>query len=262
MTISLAAWLARPHRARVEIALATGLYVTYEAGRGLVRGSMNVAQHHAQLVAALERSVDLFWEQSVQRAVLPYGLLVRGLGLAYVSLHLGATILLLIWLYRRHRGAFPLVRTALIVATGLALAIHLAFPTAPPRLAELGLADTVTSVTRVNLSSGMLGALYNPIAAVPSMHFGYALVVGFSVTRLARRRSIRALGRLYPLFVLFVIVATGNHFFLDAAAGAAVTGAAWLAAGAVVCRPQLAACSARLAIRSGSRAAARIASGP
>lgn len=247
---SVGSWLARPHRARTEAGLAFLLYVAYEAGRGIGGESLSLARENARLIAALEQSLHLFWEQAVQRAVLPYEVLVHGLGFAYVSLHLGATILLLVWLYRRHRSAFPVVRTALIVATGLAVAIHLAFPTAPPRLAALGLADTVTSMTRVNLSSDILGAFYNPIAAVPSMHFGYALVVGFSIVRLGRRRSIRALGAAYPAFVLFVIVATGNHFFLDAAAGAGVTVAAWLAAARMVCRPPLAACSAALAIRS------------
>ena len=101
----------------------------------------------------------------------------------------------------------------------------------------LGLEDTVTEQTHINLTSDLLGSLYNPIAAVPSMHFGYALVVGSLVALLARQPLLRVLGVLYPPLILLVIVATGNHFILDAVAGAAVVLAAWLASHAVLCRP-------------------------
>ncbi len=101
---------------------------------------------------------------------------------------------------------------------------------APPRLTELGFADTVTNGIGLNLSSELLGALYNPLAAVPSLHFGYSLLVGVGVYALAQRRWVRLLGVTYPLFMLYTIVATGNHFVLDAVAGAVVVAAAWFAA--------------------------------
>jgi PAP2 superfamily len=74
-----------------------------------------------------------------------------------------------------------------------------------------------------------VSALYNPYAAVPSMHFGYALVVGAAVAWQARRRLLQLAGLAYPVFVLLVTVATGNHFLLDAAAGAAAVLLAFLA---------------------------------
>jgi hypothetical protein len=91
--------------------------------------------------------------------------------------------------------------------------------------------DTVTDNAKVNLSSDLLGSLYNPFAAVPSLHFGYALLVGVTVGMLARGRVARAIGWSYPAVMMIVIVATGNHFFFDAAAGAVA-----LAAGYVVAR--------------------------
>src|SRR5438034_71977 len=100
-----------------------------------------------------------------------------------------------------------------------------------------GFADTVTSAAHVNLSSEALGSLYNPFAAVPSLHFGYALLVGVAVAALAERRVVRILGALYPGLMLFVIVATGNHFLLDAVAGGAVTVAGfWIASRLVPAR--------------------------
>ena len=123
-----------------------------------------------------------------------------------------------------------MVRNTLIAATGVALSIYLLYPVAPPRLAGLGFVDTVTHNAKVNLSSDLLGSLYNPFAAVPSLHFGYALLVGVTVALLAKGRVARAIGWSYPAVMLLVIVATGNHFFFDAAGGALAIGIGYVAA--------------------------------
>jgi PAP2 superfamily len=90
-----------------------------------------------------------------------------------------------------------------------------------PRLAGIGIADTVSNGS-VDLNHGLVSMLYNPYAAVPSMHIGYALVVGASLLRHGGRGVVRLLGAIYPLMVLVIIVATGNHFFVDAAVGSFV----------------------------------------
>jgi PAP2 superfamily len=222
-------WLGRAHSPKVEIAGALALYVLYELGRGLVADRLELAREHAEDVIRLEGSIHLLWERDIQDAVLRLPGLVDLLSAAYVSLHLGATLLLFVWLYRNHRAVFPIARTALILATALALFVHVIFPTAPPRLVGFTL-DTVVDRTRINLNSELLGVLYNPIAAMPSMHFGYALLVGFMLAKLSRSRVMRVVGLLYVPLVLFVIVSTGNHFMLDAAAGAVVMAVGWWAA--------------------------------
>ena len=126
---------------------------------------------------------------------------------------------------QRRPTAFPFIRTTLLLASGLALVGFLVYPTAPPRLAGIGIADTVSN-GHVDLNKGLVSSLYNPYAAVPSMHIGYALIVAASLLRYGRHRLSRALGALYPPFVLLVVVATGNHFFFDAAVGAGVAGLA------------------------------------
>jgi hypothetical protein len=108
------------------------------------------------------------------------------------------------------------------------------YPAAPPRLADLGFSDTVSSATGLNLSSDLLGSLYNPIAAVPSLHFGYAVIVGGVLASLADRRWVRIAGWVYPGAMLGIIVATGNHFFLDAAAGGLVVVLGWITARSLV----------------------------
>jgi hypothetical protein len=150
----------------------------------------------------------------------------------YLTLHLAVTGSYLLWLHRRRPAAFPTVRTALLLASGLALVGFLAFPTAPPRLAALGIADTISGGD-VDLNHGLVSSLYNPFAAVPSMHIGYAVIVGASLIRHGGRPSLRVLGVLYPALQLLVIVATGNHFFFDAAAGAAVAAVAFPVAAAL-----------------------------
>lgn len=149
-------------------------------------------------------------------------------------LHFVGTALALVWVHRRHPDHFPLVRTTLVAATALALVGYVFYPAAPPRLADLGFSDTVSSSTGLDLSSDLLGALYNPFAAVPSLHFGYALIVGAVLLAIGGRPWVRALGAAYPPAMLLVIVATGNHFLVDAALGGLVVLAGWVVARTLV----------------------------
>jgi hypothetical protein len=179
---------------------------------------------------SLEQDLHVYGEHTIQSAVHALPGAPTLLGIAYITLHFLGTAAVLVWVQRRHRAAFPLIRNTLVVSTAIALAVYMLFPVAPPRLAGLGFVDTVTDGAHVNLSSDLLGSLYNPFAAVPSLHFGYALLVGAAVGTLARRRWVRAVGWAYPVVMLLTIVGTGNHFFFDAAAGGTVVAAAYLVA--------------------------------
>jgi PAP2 superfamily len=113
-------------------------------------------------------------EANVQRAVQTLPGLTSLLGVAYLTFHLAVTAGVLLWLHRRRPDGFPLVRTSLLLASGLAIVGFLVYPTAPPRLAGVGISDTVSG-RHVDLNRGLVSSLYNPYAAVPSMHVGYAL---------------------------------------------------------------------------------------
>jgi membrane-associated phospholipid phosphatase len=232
----LRTWLSVRHSLRSEAASALALYGLYEVARGLVGADTAQAEGHAHRLVALERSLHLFVEANVQHAVQTLPGLTSLLGDAYLTLHLAVTAGVLLWLHRRRPEGFPFVRTALLLASGLALVGFLVYPTAPPRLAGVGIDDTV-SRGHVDLNRGLVSSLYNPYAAVPSMHVGYALIVAASLLRHGRRLLVRAIGAVYPEFVLLVIVATGNHFFLDAAAGALVAGLAAALAALLTRRP-------------------------
>jgi PAP2 superfamily len=217
----VARWLSVRHSLATEAVAMLVLYATYEAARGLVVRDRRIAIDHAQTVASLERTLHVFIEPNVQHAARALPGLLTVLGDAYLTLHLSVTAALLLWLHQRRPAAFARIRTTLLLASALSLIGFVAFPTAPPRLAGLGIADTVSG-GHVNLNKGLVSALYNPYAAVPSMHVGYALIVAVAVLRYGGARTVRFAAAAYPLLVLLVIVATGNHFFFDAAAGGIV----------------------------------------
>ena len=196
------------------------------------------AEGHAHRVVALERSLHLFVEAKVQHAVQTLPGLTSLLGVAYLTLHLTVTAGVLLWLHRRPPGGLRRSSsTALLLGERTRpRRLTSSDPTAPPRLAGVGIVDTVSG-GHVDLNRGLVSSLYNPYAALPSMHIGYALIVAAGLLRHGRRLHVRAIGALYPPFVLLVIVATGNHFFLDAAAGALVAGLAAALAARLTRRP-------------------------
>ena len=217
------------HSLRLEAATVLGLYGVYELARGLVVGDAAEAVRHADRLVAVERSLHLFREGEVQHIARLLPGVSNVLDVAYLALHLTVTVAVLLWLHRRRSVAFPFARTALLLASGLALVGFLVYPAAPPRLAGVGIVDTVSNGD-VNLNTGLVSSLYNPYAAIPSMHVGYALIVAAGLFHHSSRPLVRVLAALYPVLVLLVVVATGNHFFVDAVAGALVAGLAAAAA--------------------------------
>lgn len=222
--------LTSPHPGAVEVAALFGLYGLYQVVRGFGELDFEAARRNTAAIVAVEQRLQVFVERGIQDWALAVPGLPGLLGFAYLALHLALTPAALVWVYRAHRERFPLVRTTLVVSTALALVGYVVYPAAPPRLAGLGFTDTVSERAGLNLSSEALGSFYNPIAAVPSLHFGYALLVGGAIAWLARGRAIRLAGAVYPALMLFIIVATGNHFLLDAVAGGAVVLAGWAVA--------------------------------
>ena len=230
-------WFSRSHSGLQELGALALLYGLYEVVRGVPSENVDAAMRHTSEIVDLERAIGIYVEHGVQATLDALPVLPTVLGIAYVVLHFAGTTAALVWLHRRHRDQFPIVRTTLVVATALALVGYVLYPAAPPRLAGLGFSDTVTQHTGLNLSSDLLGALYNPFAAVPSLHFGYALIIGVALATIAERRWVRVLGGLYPAAMLLIIVATGNHFFVDAALGGLVVLVGWLVARMLVAEP-------------------------
>ena len=168
------------------------------------------------------------WEQSLQRAFLALPDLVAALNIFYFVGHFLFTGIFFVWLYRRSRDGFSGFRDGFLAATAIAVVIHWLYPTAPPRLAGVGLEDTLLMLSGIDIGSPTSSALSNPVAAVPSLHAAYALGVGIGMIRFARSHLVRLAGALYPPLVVLTIVVTGNHFLLDAVAGMLVLAVGFL----------------------------------
>ncbi len=221
-------------RWRVEVLLFLGMLLVYQLSRAVVIGNPADAMKHAFEVINLEKTVGIFFEGHVQSAVLEHLHITQALNQFYIWAHLPLTAAFFIWLYRRRRTAYSFVRNAFFVANGLALAVFVVFPVAPPRMVHgQGFTDTLSLISGIDLHAGHLSGWFNPFAAVPSMHMAYALMVGLITAMLVRSWALRIVALLYPVVVFITIVGTANHYVLDAFAGGAVMVAAFVATGIV-----------------------------
>jgi hypothetical protein len=216
-----------------QLLLFVAAYLLYGASRWVVIGDEATALEHASWIVEFEHTLGVAVEASVQRALDGTALLWL-LNHAYVAAQVGVLPAALIWLYRRNDVAYRRLRDTILATWLLALPVFWLFPVAPPRLADLGIADTITEQTGLALDSKLTTSFYNPLAAVPSLHCGFALAVSLALARSARRRSRRALALAWAPTIFLAVVATGNHYVFDIAAGIAITilgfGAAHLAA--------------------------------
>jgi PAP2 superfamily len=218
-----------------------GLFVLadlcYETVRGLAEGRATLAFSNAERIIEIERATGTFFEPALQGAILGHQWLVETANWAYMNTHFVITTGFLVWLYLFRNEAFYFVRNMFMVAMGLALVGYTLVPTAPPRLvAGEGFVDTITAYAGVGHNSALVELFVNPYAAVPSMHIAFALMIGVTGALLCRHLALRVLWSLYPVLVFFVIIVTANHFWLDAAAGAAVAGVAAVAAHKLLAR--------------------------
>ena len=219
----------------IQLAVLAVAYWAWRHARGAVDGSMGLSFSHARDLVSAERSLGLLFEPSVQHWAVGTGWPAEVARWGYANLHFKGSCLMLAILYFGYRGSFGFVRNAVIAAMAISVLGYALFPTAPPRfLPELGL-DPSSSVTGNNpLLSNPGDPLFNPFAAVPSMHVGLSVILAWSLAMLVRARPVRVALFAYPLLMTYVVIASGNHFWLDAFFGlitaALATGVAMLLA--------------------------------
>ncbi|MFF9766362.1 phosphatase PAP2 family protein [Streptomyces sp. NPDC053086] len=220
--------LRRPRRPRLwfEILLIAVSYWTYSLTRNAVPEQRAAALRNADWIWRVEHALGVGVEQSVNHAVNSVNWLIVGMNYYYATLHFVITLGVLVWLYRWHPGRYAATRLVLFATTGVALLGYYLFPLAPPRLMGGGyFVDTVSAHhTWGSMASGDLKHMSNQYAAMPSMHIGWSLWCGLTIFALASVPWARVLGLLYPAATLLVIVATANHFWLDAVGGALCIG--------------------------------------
>jgi membrane-associated phospholipid phosphatase len=219
-----------------QILLFCGAYWLYRLVRGQVWDQSAAAFEHAREIVDAERTLGLFVEPSLQNWAIGSGWIDDVGSWMYLNTHFVVTTIALAFIYLFRNEHFYWVRNMFMVAMGLALVGYVVYPTAPPRmLPELGFTDSVSDFTGVS-SDASVNALFNPYAAVPSMHVAFAVMLGVPMVRIAKRLWTKALWALYAPVVSLVVVVTANHWVLDAVAGVAVAAVAALAAQTVFAR--------------------------
>jgi membrane-associated phospholipid phosphatase len=205
-------------RARRQLALFAGVYLLYLIGRWVTGGDMDAALEHARWVIGFEGRLGV--EREVQDA-LDSPASIWLLSNVYLAAQLAVLPASLVFLYRTAPAVYVRLRDTVLATWLLALPVYALFPTAPPRLAGIGMKDTVSEQAGVALT-GHSTVFYNPIAAVPSLHCGFAFAIGIALFAALKNPLARALALAWGPLVSLSVVATGNHYVFDIAAGVLV----------------------------------------
>ncbi|MEW2415375.1 phosphatase PAP2 family protein [Streptomyces sp. NPDC046866] len=211
----------------LELLLIRVGYSMYSHIRAAAPASRSLAEEHGGQIHAAERALGLDIEHAVNHAVVGLPWLEGFFNFYYASFHFVVPLGILAALYWRRPGDYRWARASLGLATVIALLGFWLYPLAPPRLMPgLGFIDTVHGPQDLaHPQYGAMTAISNQYAAMPSLHFGWSLWCGIVVVVLAPKAWQKLLGALHPLITVCAIVATANHWVLDAVGGAAVVGA-------------------------------------
>jgi PAP2 superfamily len=213
----------RERRVLREAALVLCFYYVYQTVRSAANhaGVSTRAFSNSNRLVGWERTLHIYNEQAVQEVFLPFRWFLRLVNVYYGTLHFAITAGVLIWLYLRHWDGYRRMRNLLGATTALALIGYWSFPLAPPRMRRWdGFVDTLDTIGGLwSYNSPVAKAVANPFAAMPSLHFGWALWCALALWLYAKHPWVRALAFLYPMLTLFAIVVTANHYWLDAAGG-------------------------------------------
>jgi len=202
----------------LEILICAILLAVYKGARLVAEGNVSEALHNAHKVVHIERALGVFNEENVQRLALNSVGLIRFLNSYYLVAHFTVTIAFLVWLYVRYPLGYLSARRVLVVVTFLGLIGHALYPLAPPRMLD-GFVDTASRFGPSSYGNGgAYGGMANQFAAMPSLHFSWAVIVAWGIWRFSKSHW-RFLGVFHPIFTLAAIVLTANHYWTDAFIG-------------------------------------------
>jgi hypothetical protein len=199
-----------------EIAICGGLLVAYRSIRLFTKSDLRVAFANAREIISFETWLGLPFEDDLQQFLLDHPAIIKLLNHYYIWFHFPVAIALLLWLYLRHASEYRFVRNLMAFVTFAALIIHLVFPLAPPRMMA-GFVDTMQTFGPNIYSPNALDGAANQIAAMPSLHFGWAMIEAIAVIMVLSSRW-RFLILVHPTLMALAIIATANHWWIDAAA--------------------------------------------
>jgi membrane-associated phospholipid phosphatase len=204
----------------LQVAIWMGFYVVYQIARGAADRNLASAYRHGEWVVLHEKHFGALFEPALQRVTDTSSVLIALTSYTYWLSQFAVVGLALAWIYFRHHERFTGFRNWIICANLIGLVGYVLVPTAPPRMfPEWGFIDTLGRYSSVNHDSGLIAFAANPYAAMPSLHAMDALIVGVVMASVCRSRIAKVLWFVWPAWVAFVVVSTGNHYWLDVAAG-------------------------------------------
>ena len=202
----------------VEISIVGGLLMIYRFIRTLNRTDLSTAFANSRDIIRFESWLGLPFEDNLQGFLLDHPSLIKMLNHYYIWFHFPAAIALLLWLYLRHSEAYRSFRNLMAFSTFTGLIIHLLFPLAPPRMMD-GFVDTMARYGPAIYPANPLDGAANQIAAMPSLHFAWAMIEAIAVVAVLSSRW-RWVVVIHPVLMTLSIIATANHWWIDAAAAA------------------------------------------
>jgi hypothetical protein len=206
-----------------EIGLVALAFLLYFLVRGAVVDHADQAYRNARQLIDFERAVGVFWEPRLQEVVLHRRPLIDLFNFIYFWLDFPLIVAIGIWLYYFRRHEYTVARDALLLSGAISLVIYATFPVMPPRLLPTGeFVGTIEKYNQLSYQAQSLQAFVNPYAAVPSLHFGWAMIIGGALVWSVRNPLVRGFGIALPWLQLAAIVFTANHYIVDAVVGCAV----------------------------------------
>jgi hypothetical protein len=210
-----------------EIAVVLGLYALWQWAGTLGQSDTGAAFRRGEALYRFEQALHWPSELSVERVVLPHAWLSQAFNIFYMTVHVAALVVFLVWLFVRHRPAYPTWRNTGAALTGVCLAIQF-ISVAPPRLMpHLGFIDMAAFYGQSVYNSGGVGA-DTQVAAMPSVHVGWAAFIAIAVIAVSQSRW-RWLVLAHPIITVVVVVATANHWWIDGVVALALIPVAYLA---------------------------------
>jgi hypothetical protein len=206
-----------------EVAFVLTSFLIYFFIRGAVVDRVEEAMDRAYTLIQLEQNLGFYWELQLQALILDHYWAIKAMNWIYFWGHMPLVIILAVWLYIWHRPEYVLTRNAFLLSGAIGVVMYALWPVAPPRLLDEGFVDTMALYDRVGYNAQETAAFVNQYAALPSLHFGWSLLLGVVVAKVGKRPWFVAFGIIWPVAMFFAIVMTGNHFIIDAIAGAAVS---------------------------------------
>jgi hypothetical protein len=192
-----------------------GFAILYQLARGVADRHPAKAFSNGYHVVDIETSVfHRLYELTFQQFVDQRHILETIVSWTYWNSEFTVVGLAVLWVYLRRHDAFVNFRNSILVANVIGLLGYVLVPTAPPRLLGVGFVD--------DHHDGLVSLAANPYAAMPSLHSADALIVGMVLFSVCRKWWAKAFWAIWPVWVWFAVMATGNHFWLDCIAGIVV----------------------------------------